>query len=92
MYFKWYQFLFTPKLLSEPSQESEQKGKLWIEKWQSNKTFGNDWVKFIISEHSKPDKIYGNLKTHKINKLERVITSGCSTAFESLLILVEKEL
>ena len=37
-------------------------------------------------------KMYGNVKTHKINNPVRVITSGCSTAVESLSIFVEKEL
>ena len=32
------------------------------------------------------------VKTHKINNPVRVITSGCSTAVESLLVFVEKEL
>ena len=36
--------------------------------------------------------MYGNIKTHKKNNPERVITSGCSTAVGSLSIFVEKEL
>ena len=48
-----------------------------------------DWVKFVTPEHSKPGEMYGNIKTHKINNPTRVITSGCSTAVESL-IFVEK--
>ena len=52
----------------------------------------NDWVKFITPGHSKPGKVYGNVKTHKINNSVRVITSSCSAAVESLSILVEKEL
>ena len=51
-----------------------------------------DWVKFITPEHSKPGKMYGNIKTHKMNNRVRVITSGCNTAVESLSIFVEKEL
>ena len=80
------------ELPSDPSQEFERKVKLWIDKWQSNKTLSNDWVKFITPEHSKPGKMYGNIRTHKINNPVRVITSGCSTAVESLSIFVEKEL
>ena len=80
------------ELPGDPSQEFECKAKVWIGKWKSNKTLSNDWVKFITPEHSKPSKICGNIKTHKINKSVRVITSGCSTAVESLLIFVEKEL
>ena len=52
----------------------------------------SDWVKFITLEHSKPGKMYGNIKTHKINNPVRVITSGCSTAVESLSIFVEIDL
>ena len=80
------------ELPSDPSQEFERKIKLWIDKWQSNKALSNDWVKFITPEHSKTGKMYGNVKTHKINNPVRVITSGCSTAVESLSIFVEKEL
>ena len=36
--------------------------------------------------------MYGNIKAHKKNNPERVITSGCSTAVGSLSIFVEKEL
>ena len=79
------------KLPSDPSQEFERKVKLWIDKWLS-KSLGNDWVKFITPEHSKPGKMYGNVKTHKINNPKRVITSGCSTAVESLSVFVQKEL
>ena len=52
----------------------------------------NDWVKFITPEQSKAGKLYGYIKTQKISNPTRVITSGCSTAVESLSILVEKEL
>ena len=55
------------KLPSDPSQEFVCKVKLWIDKWNSNKTLSNDWVKFITPEDSKPSKMYDNVKTHKIN-------------------------
>ena len=32
------------------------------------------WVKYIKPEHSKPGKMYVNIKTHKINNPARVIT------------------
>ena len=41
---------------------------------QSNKTLSNDWVKYITPEHSKPGKMYANIKTHKIHNPARVIT------------------
>ena len=80
------------ELSGDPSQEFERKVKLWIDKWQSNKTLSNDWVKFITPEHIKPGKMYSNINTHKINNPGRVITSGYSAAVESLSILVEQEL
>ena len=40
----------------------------WIDKWQSDKTLSNDWVKFITPEYSKPGKIYVNIKTHKLTR------------------------
>ena len=53
------------KKLPNPNQEFERKAKLWIDKWQSNKTLDNDWVKFITLEHSKPSKVYRNIKLTK---------------------------
>ena len=38
---------------------------------------------------STPGKMYDNVKTHKIGNPTRVITSGCNTAIENLLIFVE---
>ena len=80
------------ELPNDPNQKVEHKVKLWIDKWQSNKTLSNDGVKFITLEHSKPGKVYGIIKTHKTNNPTRVITSGCSNAVESLSIFAEKEL
>ena len=51
--------------VAQQTQKFERKVKLWIDKWQSNKTSSNDWIKFITSEHSKPGKMYDNIKTHK---------------------------
>ena len=51
--------------VAQQTQKFERKVKLWIDKWQSNKTSSNDWIKFITSEHSKPAKMYDNIKTHK---------------------------
>ena len=34
--------------------------------------------------------MYGNIKTHKVDNPARVITSGCNTAVEHLLIFIEK--
>ena len=80
------------ELPNDTSQEFERKVKLWIERWQSNKTLSNKWVKFITPEHSKPGKMYGKYKNHKIDSPVRVITTCCGTVVESLSIFVEKEL
>ena len=74
------------------SQKFEHNVRPWINTWQSIKALNNDWVKFITPEHSKLGKMYDNIETHKMNNPARVITSGCSTAVESLLIFVEREL
>ena len=80
------------ELWNNPHWEVERKVKIWINKQLSNKTLSNDWVTFISPEHPKPDQMFGNTKTHKINNPARVITSGCSTSVESLSTFVEKEL
>ena len=77
------------ELPSDSSQEFERKAKLWIDKWQSNKTLSNDWVKFITPEQSKLGKMNSNKKSHEISNPVRVITRSCRTAVESLLISVE---
>ena len=50
----------------------------WIEKWYNNKSISKKWKKFM--KDSAPQKVYGNVKTHKIGNPRRVITSGCNTA------------
>ena len=65
------------------SQKFERKVKVWIDKWQGNKTLSNDWIKFIKPENSKPSKVYGNIKSHKIKNPARLITSSCSRTVES---------
>ena len=47
----------------------------------------NNW--FITPTNSTPGKMYGLVKTHKVNNPVRVITSGCNTAIESLSIYIE---
>ena len=44
---------------------------------------------FITSVNSTPGKMYGLVKTPKVNNPVRVITSGCNTAIESLSIYIE---
>ena len=39
----------------------------------------NNWKRFINPTNSNPGKMYGLVKTHKVNNPVRLITSGCST-------------
>lgn len=51
------------------------------------------WVEIVSPKHSAGAKFSQRLmKTHKIKNPTRLITSGCSTAVESLSKFVEKEL
>ena len=49
----------------------------------------NNWKRFIPPTNSTPEKMYGLLKTHKINNPLRVITSRYNTAIENLSIYIE---
>ena len=40
--------------------------------------------------HANPGKMYGLVKTHKVDNPVRVTTSGCGTAIENLSIFVEE--
>ena len=64
----------------------------WIEKWHTKNTLDNKWKSFITPVSSTAGKIYGNVKTHKENNPERIITSGFNTAVENLFIFVESVL
>ena len=63
---------------------------LWIQKWTENKVLDKSWSKFIEPSVVAPGKMYGLIKTHKVDNPVRVITSGCGTAVENLSIFVEK--
>ena len=71
------------------SKNFEEKGNSWISKWTSKGVIDNNWKRFITPTNSRPGKIYGLVKTHKVNNPVRVITSGCNTAVESLSIYIE---
>ena len=60
----------------------------WVEKWHTNKSISQKWKKSITVKDSRPGKMYGNVKTHKIGNPSRVITSGCNTAIENFSIFV----
>ena len=49
----------------------------------------NNWTRFITPTNSTPVKMYGLVKTHKVNNPVRVITSGWNTAIENLSIYIE---
>ena len=65
---------------------------MWIQKWTRNHVLCKTWQKFIEPSHVTPRKMYGLVKTHKVNNPVRVITTGCGTAVENLSIFVERYL
>ena len=71
------------------SKNFEEKVNSWISKWTSKGLIDNNWKRFITPTNSTPGKMYGLVKTHKVNNPVRVITSGCNTAIESLSIYIE---
>ena len=71
------------------SKNFEKKASSWISKWTSKGVIDNNWKRFITPTNSTPGKMYGLVKTHKVNNPVRVITSGCNTAIESLSIYIE---
>ena len=62
------------------SKNFEEKVNSVIWKWSSKREIYNNWKRFITPTNSTFWKMYGLVKTHKINKPVRVITSGCNTA------------
>ena len=71
------------------SKNFEEKVNSWISKWTSKGLIDINWKRFITPTNSTPGKMYGLVKTHKVNNPVRVITSGCNTAIESLSIYIE---
>ena len=68
------------------SKNFEEKVNSWISKSTSKGVIDYNWKRFITPTNSTPEKMYGLVKTHKVNNPVRVITSGCNTAIESLSI------
>ena len=71
------------------SKNFEQIFNSWNSKWTSKGVIDNNWKRFITSTNSRPGKMYGLVKTHKVNNPVRVMTSGCNTTIESLSIYIE---
>ena len=67
------------------SKNIEEKINSWISKRMLKGLLDNNWKK-INPVHSTPVKMYGLVKTYKINNPVRVITSGCNAAVENLSI------
>ena len=78
------------KLDTDPSPKFKDKLNNWLEKWSYIIT--NEWKEFIRPDNCNAGKIYGMVKTHKVDNPVRVITSGCNTVVEKLSILVQKSL
>ena len=73
------------KLDTDPSPKFKDKLNNWLEKWSYIIT--NEWKEFIRSDNCNAGKMYGLVKTHKVDNPVRVITSGCNTVVEKLSIL-----
>ena len=78
------------KLDSDPSFGFKQKVVDWIEKWLEK--IHRNWTEFIKSNNSQGSKMYGMVKTDKVDNPVCVITSGCNFPIKNLSILVEKTL
>ena len=74
----------------DPSKVFSERVTLWIQKRTRNNILCKTWQKFIEPSHVTPGKMYGLVKTHKVNNPVRVITSGCGTAVKNLSVFVEK--
>ena len=70
------------------SKNFEEKVNIWISKWSLKGVIDNNWKRFINPVSSTPEKMYGLVKTHKVN-LVRVITSVCNTTIKNLSIYIE---
>ena len=70
-------------------EENQNYSKNVNVKWTSKGVIDNNWKRFITPTNSTPGKMYGLVKTHKVTKPVRVITSSCNTAIESLSIYME---
>ena len=80
------------ELKDDPSKLFQEKVNNWIEKWHANKVIDNSWKSFVSCDSPSAGKMYGLIKTHKVDNPVRIITSGCNTAVENLSIFVEKVL
>ena len=80
------------RLEYDPTKSFEVQVNTWVKKWSQMNILDQKWKSYIQTECSTSGKMYGLIKTHKNNNPARIITSGCSTAIESLSIFVEKVL
>ena len=80
------------ELKDDPSKLFQQKINNWIEKWYVKNVIDNSWKDFISCDSPSASKMYGLVKTHKVDNPVRIITSGCNKAVENLSIFVEKVL
>ena len=80
------------ELKDDPSKLFQEKVNNWIEKWYANKVIDNSLKSFVSCDSPSAGKMYGLVKTHKVDNPVRIITSGCNTAVENLSICLEKVL
>ena len=69
------------------SNDFEKKVNSWISKWTLKVLIYNYWKRFITLVNSKPWRMDGLVKTHKVNDPVEVVTNGCNTATKNLSVL-----
>ena len=79
------------ELKDDPSKLFQEKVNNWIEKWHANKVIDNSWKSFVSCDSPSASKMYGLIKTHKVDNPVRIITNGCNTAVKNS-IFAEKVL
>ena len=77
------------QLEEDPSKKFDIQINNWVLKWNRKKVLNDKRKSYITSHNSRPRKVYRNIKTHQPDNPARVITSGCNTLVENLLIFVE---
>ena len=64
------------ELKEELSKLFQQKVNIWLEKLYSKNVIAHSWKSFISCYSPSACKMYGHIKTRKINDTVRIITSA----------------
>ena len=80
---------FFQELDYHSSDKFHKKVTLWVKNWKQYKILDNSWCKFIEPSQANRGKLYGLIKTNKVDNPVRVITSECGTTIETDLFLLK---